>query len=151
MTSSPSDHPSRREDPAIASFSLRLRVLVASEPRTYREVLAGTLAELRPRLLVHPLEPSVLDETTQRLHPALVICSQLSAVVQAHAGAWLLIPVEGVEGAARAEIGMGERGRALPAADLAAVLTTVDAALDALEGADHPPPAHRPAEDHHEP
>ncbi|MDP9472703.1 MAG: hypothetical protein M3Q71_18895, partial [Chloroflexota bacterium] len=73
----------------------RLRVLVASEPRAYREVLAGTLAELRPRLLVHLLEPAELDETTRLLRPALVVCSQLSAVVQAHAGAWLLLPPEG--------------------------------------------------------
>ncbi len=116
---------------------------MANEPRAYREVLAGTLAELRPRLLVHLLEPAELDETTRLLRPALVICSQLSAVVQAYAGAWLLLPPEGV---ARAEIGMGERGWVLPAADLAAVLTAIDAVLDTLEGANL-----RPAEDHDAP
>ncbi len=126
----------------------RLRVLVANEPRAYREVLAGTLAELRPRLLVHLLEPAELDETTRWLRPALVICSQLSAVVQAHAGAWLLLPPEE---AAQAEIGMGGRGRAFPAADLAAVLTAIDAVLDTPEGATLPTPEQCPAEDHHAP
>jgi hypothetical protein len=126
----------------------RLRVLVANEPRAYREVLAGTLAELRPRLLVHLLEPAELDETTRLLRPALVVCSQLSAVVQAHAGAWLLLPPEGV---APAEIGMGERRWAFSAADLAAVLTAIDAALDTPGIANHPTPEHRPAEDHHAP
>ncbi len=121
----------------------RLRVLVASEPRAYREVLAGTITELRPCLLVHLLEPAELDETTRLLRPALVVCSQLSVVIQAHAGAWLLLPPEG---AARAEIGTGERGWALPAADLAAVLTAIDAVLDTPEGANL-----RPAEDHDAP
>ncbi len=126
----------------------RRRVLIASEPRAYREVLAGTLAELRPRILVHHLEPAELDETTRRLCPALVICSQLSAIVQAHAGAWLLLPPEG---AAWAAIGTGERGRALPATDLAAVLTAIDAVLDAPEEANHPTPEPCAAEDHSAP
>ncbi len=126
----------------------RLRVLVANEPRAYREVLAGTLAELRPRLLVHLLEPAELDETTRRLRPDLVICSQLSAVVRAHAGAWLRLPVRGAE---PAEIGTGEGGREFLASDLATVLAVLDAALDMPGGANHPYPGHRPTEDHHAP
>ncbi len=121
---------------------------MANEPRAYREVLAGTLAELRPRLLVHLLEPAELDETTRRLRPDLVICSQLSAVVRAHAGAWLRLPVWGAE---PAEIGTGESGREFLASDLAAVLTAIDAVLDTPEGATLPTPEQCPAEDHHAP
>ncbi len=126
---------------------------MANEPRAYREVLAGTLAELRPCLLVHLLEPAELDETTRWLRPALVICSQLSAVVRAHAGAWLRLPVWGAE---PAEIGTGESGREFLASDLATVLDASTAVIDRPEGANHPNlkrchPEHRPAADHHAP
>ncbi|MDP9354108.1 MAG: hypothetical protein M3R02_02280, partial [Chloroflexota bacterium] len=89
-----------------------------------------------------------LDETTRRLRPDLVICSQLSAVVRAHAGAWLRLPVRGAE---PAEIGTGESGREFLASDLATVLAVLDAALDMPGGANHPYPGHRPTEDHHAP
>ncbi len=113
------------------------RVLVANEPRAYREALAGALTHLRPGLRVQLLEPAVLDDTAAQLRPALVVCSQLSAAVRTHAGAWLLLYPEGAE---RAAIGAGDWGQVLPSSDFATVLDVLDATLATPATADLPRP-----------
>ena len=104
----------------------RPRVLVVNEPYAYREALIGALRELRPRLLIHSVEPADLDTLVEAVHPALVVCSQISPAVQAHASAWLLLYPRGED---RAVLGSGLHGRALPSTDFDVVLTALDAVL----------------------
>ncbi|MDP9473153.1 MAG: hypothetical protein M3Q71_21245 [Chloroflexota bacterium] len=105
----------------------RPRVLVAIEPYSYREALASAICELRPRFLVHPVEPADLDTLVAATRPAFVVCNRLSPVVRTHAGAWLLLSPLGED---RAILGAGGREQSLPSTDLAAVVTALDAALD---------------------
>jgi hypothetical protein len=67
------------------------RILVANEPRSYREVIAGTLQVLRPHLEVIVVEPEDLDRDVVRLAPNLVLCSRLSEAVEIHALAWVVL------------------------------------------------------------
>lgn len=52
------------------------RVLLANEPRTYREVLFEALGWWRPGLEVEIAEPGTLDAEVDRLRPHLVVCSR---------------------------------------------------------------------------
>jgi hypothetical protein len=46
-----------------------MRVLVANEPRAYREVLAATLHQPRPQLVVFTAEPEDLDARWSSMPP----------------------------------------------------------------------------------
>ncbi len=68
-----------------------LRVLVANEPRTNREVLTAALRKLRPHIEVIAAEPHELDGSVLRLRPHLVVCSRLTEAVRDHAPSWILL------------------------------------------------------------
>ncbi len=68
----------------------RMRVLVANEPRSYREALAITLQALRPQIAVMAGDPTDLDRDVVRFEPHLVVCSRLTETVQTHCLAWVL-------------------------------------------------------------
>ncbi len=57
-----------------------MRVIIANEPRAYREVLAATIERLRPNVELVNVEPSGVDELILRLRPQLVICSFLTEI-----------------------------------------------------------------------
>ncbi len=74
-----------------------MRVVLANEPRYYREVLAAALRELRPGLEVVEVEPGCLDAAVAA-HPArLVVCSAALAALQAGAPAWVLLYPDGAD------------------------------------------------------
>ncbi len=84
-----------------------MRVLVANDPRVYREAIAGALPELRPRLLleVFRAEPGELEREAARVLPHLIFCSRrLGGTVARSAGllAWMVLYPNGEE---RAEAG----------------------------------------------
>ncbi len=54
-----------------------VRVLVANEPRVYREVLAGAIAGMRPEVVVSIAEPEQLDRRIGTLSPHVVVTSRL--------------------------------------------------------------------------
>ena len=66
-----------------------LRVLLANEPRSYRETLAATLRALRPNAEVLAAEPKTLDGEIESFAPELVICSNLTAAVENGVLAWV--------------------------------------------------------------
>ncbi len=68
-----------------------MRVLVANEPRVYREVLAGTLREMCLSVEVSCVEPDELDHEILRLKPHMVICSRLTSMVEAAGIGWLVL------------------------------------------------------------
>jgi hypothetical protein len=66
-------------------------IVVANEPRAYRETLAAALHELRPHLEVICLEPADLDRTVCHYSPRLVLCSRLTEAVETGCNAWILL------------------------------------------------------------
>ena len=110
-----------------------IRVLVANEPRSYREVLAVVLSELRRRADVITVDPADLDLAVACHHPHLVVCSRLTAGVQAGAVAWaLLYP----NGASCAELSLAGERTSMSSIDLGGLLSLFDAAAQLVDG--HP-------------
>ena len=58
----------------------QLRVLIATEPRLYRETIGRTIQDLRPHLEVTVVEPDALVAEVRRLAPRLIICSQANTL-----------------------------------------------------------------------
>lgn len=59
----------------------QLQILVAMEPRIYREAIGCTIQDLRPHLEVTVVEPGALTAEVERLTPKLVICGQANTGV----------------------------------------------------------------------
>jgi hypothetical protein len=78
-----------------------MRILIANEPRTYREALVGALRAFRPQAEVSTVEPHGLVAEIERLRPHLVVCSQLSVVMSSGPLAWVVLYPHGEN---RAEI-----------------------------------------------
>ena len=66
-------------------------IVVANEPRAYREVLTAALHELRPHIEVISIEPDDLDRNISHRRPRLVVCSRLTEVVERCCDAWILL------------------------------------------------------------
>lgn len=106
------------------------RILVANEPRAYRDALAATLRALRPQVEALAVEPAELDGAVERLAPDLVICSWASETVRARAWAWVVLYPGGSE---QAVVALGGRCQELRYVDLAAILALVDELGDVLQ------------------
>jgi hypothetical protein len=65
------------------------RVLVACEPRSYREAIAAAFRLLRPGVAVFEAEEENLDREVGRLVPDLVVCSVLTASVEHRVPNWV--------------------------------------------------------------
>ena len=57
-------------------------VLLANEPRAYRESIAQVFRQLRPNLEVITAEPDELEDRVLRLAPEMVIFSEATGVVR---------------------------------------------------------------------
>lgn len=68
-----------------------LTILVANEPRAYREALAGALAALRPDLRVELFAPDALDAALDLPRRPVVVCSRLTPRVEERACAWIVL------------------------------------------------------------
>ena len=103
-----------------------MRVLVANEPRAYREAIAGAVQVLRPHLAVITVAPEDLDEAVVRHDPGVVLCSRLSRVVETWPRAWVVLYPEGKT---RATVSIAGHRRTVTA-DLpfAGLLSIIDAA-----------------------
>lgn len=67
-----------------------MKVLIAIEPRSYREVIGLTIEELRPHLRVEVVEPGTLQSEVSRLRPDLVFCGGSDTVSRSTgAKAWV--------------------------------------------------------------
>jgi hypothetical protein len=105
----------------------KMRVLIANDPRVYRELIADALLRLRPLVEVSIAEPEEFDRAVELLRPHLVICSRTSAAVQAMCLRWVVLYPDGED---RAEVGGGGAGRwaarLLYGVGLADLLSVVD-------------------------
>jgi hypothetical protein len=68
---------------------IKLRILVANEPRSYREAIAGALQGLRPDAEVLTVEPEELDGEIGRGPSGMVLCSRVTSVVVNGSLAWV--------------------------------------------------------------
>ena len=65
------------------------RVLLANEPRSYRQAIAGALQALRPDVEFEEIDPGGLDAEVERRAPQFVICSLATPAVQAAVESWI--------------------------------------------------------------
>ena len=70
-------------------------IVLANEPRAYREALAASVAVLRPGMEVLALDPADLDAALRAHRPRLVVCSRLTSAVEREAPAWVLLYPDG--------------------------------------------------------
>ena len=75
--------------------SSRMRIIVANDPRCYREVLAAAFQGARPEFELITLESHELDDAILRLQPDFVVCSRVSEVVETRSAAWVLLYPDG--------------------------------------------------------
>ena len=88
------------EDPADAGDPARRRgrprVLMANEPRAYREGIAAVISQLRPAVEVETVEPEALDDSIKRYAPDMVICSKATETLKGRVRVWVeLYPENG--------------------------------------------------------
>ena len=70
-------------------------IVVANEPRSYREAMAVACRVLRPEIEVILAEPADLDAAVVRLDPQFVLCSRLTEGLRTGSRAWVLLYPEG--------------------------------------------------------
>ena len=73
----------------------QLHIIVANEPRAYRDVIAATFRELRTDAAVLAVEPGELDAAVRKTRFALVVCSRLSPIVERESLAWVVLYADG--------------------------------------------------------
>ena len=84
----------RTEDHAASAASARRRhgrprILMANEPRAYREGIAAVIGQLRPEVEVTTVEPSALDASISRFSPDMVICSKATDALKDGVRVWV--------------------------------------------------------------
>jgi hypothetical protein len=67
------------------------RIVVANEPRSYREAMAVACRALRPEVEVILADPADLDAEVTRLDPQLVLCSRLTEGLRTGSRAWVVL------------------------------------------------------------
>lgn len=73
----------------------RIRVVVANEPRAYREAAVEVLAQLRVEVEFILVEPQKLEETVLRLLPDMVVCDKATPAIRASVPVWLELYPDG--------------------------------------------------------
>jgi hypothetical protein len=81
-------------DPAAEASSARRRggrprVLMANEPRAYREGIAAVISQLRPEVEIKIVEPNALDTCIERFSPDMVICSKATDALKRGVRVWV--------------------------------------------------------------
>lgn len=102
-----------------------VRVLVAMEPRSYREVIGCAIAGLRPDIEVYVIEPQMLLAETARLEPEVVIHSRPGEPL-ADVITWIELPEDP---ALPATLYRGERRSEMPDFDLEKLIAVLDETL----------------------
>jgi hypothetical protein len=101
-----------------------LRIIIANEPRAYRDALAGVLELKRPGDTVANVDPGEIEQALRQWPGALVVCSEVSPIIDELAGGWVRLGEDGevvVSSAAEVEA-------MVPPVGLDALLDAVDAA-----------------------
>jgi hypothetical protein len=72
-----------------------MRIIIANDPRAYREVIAAAFTGARPEFELITLESHELDEAIVRLQPDFVVCSRVSEILETHSADWVLLYPDG--------------------------------------------------------
>ncbi|MGI8538461.1 MAG: hypothetical protein ACR2N0_01595 [Rubrobacteraceae bacterium] len=104
----------------------KMRVLLANEPRVYREVIADALKKLRPLIEVGVCEPEETDTEVSRFRPHLVICSEATGAVRDSSLVWIVLYPDGEDRAEVGGAGLGEGASLPPGAKVSDSLALVD-------------------------
>ena len=108
-------------------MSTKVRLILANEPRSYRDIMARALRDLRPHIEVFVLDPESLDDLAGSLSPDLVIGSKLTASIQDGVRCWVdLYP----DGERVVMINIGGQRRTLMDIRLSELLRIVDTVGD---------------------
>lgn len=107
------------------TYTSETLVLVANEPRSYRQAIAAVIRQLRPRVEVVEMEPDGLDAGVERLSPGLVVCSRATGRVRSNVPVWVeLYPDRG----ARSMVSIAGKRSTVDDIQLSALLSIVDQA-----------------------
>lgn len=68
-----------------------LRILIANEPRAYRDAHGGMLRELLPGAEIQITEAGQIEQCFETFAPHLIICSTLTETIRLRAFAWVLL------------------------------------------------------------
>lgn len=74
-------------------------VILANEPRAYRETIAVALGMLCPDVTVIVVDPEKLDEYVTEHEPQVVLCSRLTPTVETKVPTWAVLYPDGSESA----------------------------------------------------
>jgi hypothetical protein len=100
-------------------------VLLANEPRAYRESIAQVFRQLRPNVEVMIVEPGELEDRVLRLAPEMVVFSEATGVVRDCVPVWVeLYPGYG----ALSVIGVGGERSTIGEIQLSDLLAVIDRA-----------------------
>lgn len=99
------------------------RILVANEPRSYRDAITELLLALRPHLDAISEDPINLDDTLRRLEPSLVLCSRVTEWLLSNIPAWIILYPAG---ASLVITSIGGYQRTLIDVDMSYLLALVD-------------------------
>src|SRR5947209_1819852 len=100
-----------------------MRIIVANEPRAYRDVIVQAFQRLRPDAMVQSVEPGDLEIEIVDRRPHLVVCSRLCPRVLFGPISWVLLYPEYGRGS---EISVAGRRSLVPEADFDLLLSIVD-------------------------
>jgi hypothetical protein len=79
----------------------RPRVLMANEPRAYREGIAAVIGQLRPEVEIRTVEPEAMDGSILRFAPDMVVCSKATDALKGRVPVWVeLYPEHGASSVA---------------------------------------------------
>ncbi len=116
-----------------------MRIVVAIEPRYYREVIGSAIQGLKPHLEVTVVEPDELEEVLERLEPDLVLCEHAAsamAVSRSDPSSWIEYrPFEETP----TKISVGGRYRELEEFELTDLLSVVDEVQQLSRARRNPP------------
>lgn len=115
-----------------------MKVLIAIEPRSYREVIGLAIEELRPHLRVEVVEPGALQTAVSWLRPHLVFCSgpdTFSGSNTTGAKAWVEFRPYA---ATQAKVCLGDECSEMEDVNLDDILSVVDAAERLLQSSPAP-------------
>jgi hypothetical protein len=74
-------------------------VLIANDPRAYRETIAVAIGMLCPDARIIVADPEKVDEFVTTYHPQVVLCSHLTPMIEAHVPTWAILYPDGSENA----------------------------------------------------
>ena len=112
-----------------------MRVVVAIEPRIYREAIGESIRAVRPHVEVYVLDPDTLGTGLRRLGPELVFSNRPDTFASEGRSAWVeFLPYEHPP----ARVRLAGRRRELEEVELEDLLSIVDEAEELAKGGGEP-------------